>query len=144
MISLALACELKEAGLVWKTAVNDYFGLPERGMDDRVFVLSDMMANTDVFRGWPVVTFHGAAEWALDYILSSETVWLPREDQLRQAIEEILMTEAEMLLQLNYVSPTQYQCRIKYQGEEYSFDGQDGSEAYGHALLYLLQQFNAH
>ena len=141
MISLALAKELKAAGLVWKTGVNDFFGIPDRGLDDRVFVLSDMMASMDLFRGWPVVTFHGTAEWALDYILTSETVWLPTEAQLREAIEEMLLREASIMLQLNY-TPQGYQCILEVQGKQHTFIGENGSEAYGQALLSLLQQMD--
>ena len=88
MISLPLARELKQAGLVWSATINDFFAIPDRGMDDRIFVITDLMANLDIFRGWPVVTFHGSAEWALDYILTTEVVWLPTESQLRGVLLE--------------------------------------------------------
>lgn len=140
MISLELAQKLKAAGLVWQTSVNDFFGIPERGLDDRVFVISDMMANMDIFRGWPVVTFHGTAEWALDYILTRETVWLPTESQLRQELEALLLGEPEITLQLTYVNPQEYRCDILHQGKALSFTGNDGSEAYGLTLLHVLQQ----
>ena len=141
MISLSLARELKKAGLVWKTGINDFFGIPDRGFDDRVFVLSDMMANMDIFRGWPVVTFHGTAEWALDYILTSETVWLPTEEQLRNELEQLLLGEEEVKLQLTYTSVV-YQCDILYQGDPHTFTGKDASEAYANALLYMLKILN--
>lgn len=139
MISLNLAQQLKEAGLVWKTAVNDFFGIPERGMDERVFVLSDMMANMEVFRGWPVVAFHGAAEWALDYIFTHEVVWLPSEEQLRQILEERLLGEAILKLQLTYQT-TGYVLEINFNGADQTFEGSDATEAYGQALLHILQE----
>ncbi|KAA3656290.1 MAG: pilus assembly protein CpaE [Chloroflexi bacterium] len=141
MISLSLAKQLKKAGLVWKTSVNDFFGIPDRGFDDRVFVLSDMMANMDLFRGWPVVTFHGSAEWALDYILTSETVWLPTEEQLRYELEQLLLGEEEIKLQLTYTA-TGYQCHILHKSEPLSFMGSNGSEAYGLALLHVLNHLS--
>ncbi len=143
MISLSLAKQLKKAGLVWKTGINDFFGIPDRGFDERVFVLTDMMANMDLFRGWPVVTFHGSAEWALDYILTSETVWLPTEEQLRHELEQLLLGEVEIKLQLAYTAEG-YQCDILYQGEPHSFTSSNGSEAYGLALLYVLNHMNSH
>ncbi|MFQ5435522.1 MAG: pilus assembly protein CpaE [Anaerolineae bacterium] len=137
MISLSLAKQLKAAGLVWKTSVNDFFGIPDRGFDNHIFVLSDLQANMDLFRGWPVVTFHGTAEWAMDYILTSETVWMPTEEQLRETIAEMLLGEEEINLQLNYTTQG-YQCRTTYQGESLTFTAIDASEAYGLALLHLL------
>lgn len=141
MISLSLATQLKKAGLVWKTSINDFFGIPDRGLDDRIFVLSDMMANMDLFRGWPVVTFHGAAEWALDYILTSETVWLPTEEQLRQELEQLLLGEEQIKLQLAYTT-NGYQCDILQQNQPHTFTGNDASEAYAHALLFVLSKID--
>lgn len=139
MISLELARELQDAGLIWDAGVNDFFAIPDRGLDDRVFVVSDMMANLDIFRGWPVVTFHGAAEWALDYILTAEVVWMPTEEQLRLALEDILLGELRVFLQLTR-RPTDYRCSVQYKGETLHFDAPTGSEAYGRALLHVLQQ----
>lgn len=138
MITLQLAQQLKESGLIWRTDVNDFFGIPDRGLDDRIFVLSDMMANLDLFRGWPVVTFHGASEWALDYILTSETVWLPREDQLRGQLVDRLPTDAPKQVRLE-MGERGYTCSIQPNGRLLDFSGETASEAYGHALLHLLQ-----
>lgn len=139
MISLSLAQELKTAGLVWKTAVNDFFGLPDRGMDERVFVLGDMQTQTDLFRGWPVITFHGASEWALDYILTTEAVWLPTESQLRQAIFDLLKDDADVAVQLTQTS-AETVCQLKTSIETQQFSGQDGAEVYGRVLLHLFRQ----
>lgn len=138
MISLPLAQQLKKAGLVWKTSYNDFFGLPDRGMDERVFVLCDMQAQMDLYRGWPVVTFHGASEWALDYILSSEAVWLPTEAQLRAAIFEFLPDDGQTAVQLTH---THHQTIVKLtiQDEIHQYEGRDGAEAYAQLLLHLLE-----
>ena len=37
-----MAQQLKEAGLAWKPAPGDRFAIPERDLDDEVFVLSNM------------------------------------------------------------------------------------------------------
>ena len=139
MISLSLARNLKEAGLVWQAAVNDFFAIPDRGMDDRVFVISDLLANLDIFRGWPVVTFHGSAEWALDYILTTEVVWLPREEQLRQALLKTLQGETLNSLQLTFDGHN-YLCTILLDNETVLADGPSASAAYGQALLRLLKR----
>lgn len=139
MISLSLARGLKEAGLVWQAGVNDYFAIPDRDMDDRVFVISDLLANLNIFRGWPVVTFHGSAEWALDYILTTEVVWLPREDQLRQALLNTLQGETLNSLQLTFDGQN-YLCTILLDNETVLVDAPSASAAYGQALLLLLKR----
>lgn len=138
MISLSLAQKLKKAGLVWHANNNDFFAIPDRGMDDRVFVLSDMMSYLDVFRGWPVVTFHGSSEWALDYILTTEVVWLPTETQLRETLIDKLEQKTVTLL---YEDGT-YTCLVNLAGQELQFPSSLASDAYGLALLYLLEQVN--
>ncbi|MCB8944081.1 MAG: hypothetical protein H6658_10030 [Ardenticatenaceae bacterium] len=138
MISLELAQALKEAGLVWRADLHHFFAIPERGFDDRVFVISDLMAHLDLLKGWPIVAFHGAVEWALDYILTTEVVWMPTEEQLRQELEEILLGEPEVVLQLGW-QPHGYTCDIRFRGESLSFSAKSASDAYGLALWHILQ-----
>ncbi len=139
MIPLELAVKLKKAGLIWQADIHDFFGIPDRGLDERTFVISDMMANLDIFRGWPVVTFHGAAEWALDYILTTDVVWVPTESQLRQELTTFLRERGEAMMQLT-LRPDGYQCSITFQREPLTFIADTAEEAYAQALLYLLQQ----
>lgn len=137
-IPLRMAVELKETGLIWRADINDFFGIPDRGMDERVFVVTDLMANLDIFRGWPVVTFHGAAEWALDYILTTEVVWLPTEGQLRQELESLLTEETPFTLRLDALADG-YACLIALQQQTLTFSARTAAEAYGRALLHVLQ-----
>ena len=141
MISLSLAQRLKQAGLVWQATVNDFFAIPDRGMDERIFVLTDLMANLDIFRGWPVVTFHGTAEWALDYILTAEVVWLPTESQLRQALLDAVSGVSLRSLQLNFDGRT-YRCLVNLAGKTVEFEAAEASDAYGQTLLHFLTQEN--
>lgn len=139
MIALPLATSLKQAGLVWRAGVNDFFAIPDRGMDDRVFVLSDLMANLEILRGWPAVTFHGTSEWALDYILTAEVVWLPREEQLREAILDTLQEELFESLQLAFTGQN-YRCTLVLDGETVIADAPSAAAAYGQVLLRLLER----
>ncbi|MEZ4646767.1 MAG: pilus assembly protein CpaE [Chloroflexota bacterium] len=138
---LPLAQELKAAGLVWQADINDFFGIPDRDLDDRVFVVADLMANLELFRGWPVVSFHGAAEWALDYIFTSEVVWLPTEGQARQELEDFLLGEENLQLQVTLLNQG-YRCEILFQGSPLTFQAATAVESYGKALLHLLQVTN--
>ena len=131
MISLALAQRLKEAGLVWMAQNHDFFAVPVSGLDEQVFVLSDTMAYLDLLRGWPVVAFAGATEWALDHIWTHEVVWLPTETQLRKQIGQRV---AECTLQQTAITIT---CTLD---NRHHFTGSSASEAYGLALLHLLEQ----
>ena len=83
MIDVQLAQELKEAGLVWKPAPGDRFAIPDRDLDQDVFVLSNMTIEVHTLPEGQVIGFNGTTEWALDDVELEETIWLPREDQLR-------------------------------------------------------------
>jgi hypothetical protein len=107
-------------------------------MDDRLFVLSDIQAQLDIFRGWPVVTFHGTAEWALDYILTSEVVWMPREEQLREALLSQLADEVASELCLSF-KDSHYACSISWGGESEQFTASSAADAYGKALLQIFK-----
>lgn len=57
--------------------------LPGRGMDDEVFVLSDMTIEVHEYPTGRQIGFNGTTEWALDSVEQGEALWLPAEDQLR-------------------------------------------------------------
>jgi hypothetical protein len=83
VITVQLAQSLRDAGLEWTPASGDRFVVAGRGMDDHVFVLSDMTVEVHRFPTGPVIGFNGTTEWALDSIEQREVIWLPREEQLR-------------------------------------------------------------
>jgi len=137
MISLTLAEQLKAEGLKWTPAKNDFFAIPDRGFDDTIFVISDMTVMVEELRGQLAVHFHGAVEWALDYILVSELVWLPTETQLRELLEQRLVGEPEPALKLVSTSDG-YHCEIHFRGQTLEFEAFGVSETYGMALLHIL------
>jgi hypothetical protein len=139
MITLTFAQKLKEAGLVWHTRVHDFFAIPDRDMDNRVFVLSDMMVTMELLRGWPAVVFHGTAEWASDYLLTREAVWLPTESQLREQLEAELAARNGRFHQLVHTADG-YSCELTLADNPLNFAAPSASEAYGQALLHLLNQ----
>ncbi len=140
MLSLATAVALKNAGLIWQADTHDFFGIPNRDMDERAFVIADLLANLDIFRGWPVVTFHGVAEWSLDYILTTEVVWIPTESQLRQQLAARLQADdAGSELQLTLCTQG-YTCLITHHHQSQRFVAPTAEEAYAQALLQLLKE----
>jgi hypothetical protein len=93
VLSLELAIALRDAGVVWRPAPGDAFVVPDRDLDDQVFVLSDMVIQTlEVPDGPPVLAFNGTTEWALDSLEAHEAVWMPREDQLRTLLGDAFVS----------------------------------------------------
>jgi hypothetical protein len=137
MISQTLALKLKKAGLQWIPAIHDFFSIPDRDFEDRVFVISDLLTNIEKLFGISVVAFQGASEWALDYLETGEAVWMPTEEQLRWQIEERLPQENDIRMTLN-CSIDGYQLIIHLREQILVFKAVDASEAYGKALLHLL------
>lgn len=138
VISLSRARELKEAGLVWKPASYDFFGIPDRGMDEHVFVINDITVLVEQVMGHVAVTFHGTPEWALDYVMVTEVVWLPTEAQLREALEEGLLGEPQPSVTFQ-TTLAGYRCVIRFQGQVRSFESFGASETYAAALLHVLK-----
>ncbi|MGA8209479.1 MAG: pilus assembly protein CpaE [Nocardioidaceae bacterium] len=89
MISRELAERLRCHGLAWQPRSGDRFLVPDRDLDEEVFVVAGMAVEVaDVPGGGTEMRFNGTVEWALDSIEASEVVFLPREDQLRAALGE--------------------------------------------------------
>jgi hypothetical protein len=84
VLPLQLALALRAAGVRWDPRPGDTFMVPDRDLDEHVFVLSDMVVQTlQPPDGPPILAFNGTTEWALDSLEAHEAVWVPREDQLR-------------------------------------------------------------
>ena len=86
MITLELAERLREAGLEWEPGPGDRFVVPDREMDEDIFVVSNMTVEVHDFPTGKVLGFNGTVEWALDSIEYNEVIWLPRESQLRELL----------------------------------------------------------
>ena len=86
MITHELALELARRGLPWKPASGDRFYVPDRDLDDEVFVVSGMSVEVSDLPSGAEMRFNGTVEWALDSIAQDEVVWLPREEQMRAAL----------------------------------------------------------
>jgi hypothetical protein len=83
MLSIDLARSLQSAGLTWDPVRGDRFVVPDRDMDDDVFVVSDFTVEVQKVPSGLVFGFNGTTEWALDSLKVSQVLWLPREEQLR-------------------------------------------------------------
>lgn len=91
---MELARRLRTAGLTWTPRAGDRFVLPVAGMEEEVFVISDLTVDVHHFKTGDVIGFNGTTEWALDSVEQDKAVWLPREDQLRDLLgDTFLMLE---------------------------------------------------
>jgi hypothetical protein len=86
MISIELAKRLRAAGLPWAPAAGDRFVIADRGMDDEVFVVSELTIDVHDAPTGRLFRFNGTTEWALDSVEQEAVVWLPHEGQLRDAL----------------------------------------------------------
>jgi hypothetical protein len=69
--------------------------------------------------------------------VTTDAVWMPREDQLRLALEAALLASGRPELRLSG-SLNGYRCEILHEGQLVGFEAKDASEAYAAALLHLL------
>jgi hypothetical protein len=130
MITLDLARRLRAAGVPWQPRNGDRFVVPDRDLDDVVFVVSDMVVEVRDLPTGPLLAFNGTTEWALDSILKQEAVWLPREDQLRE-----LLGDGFRALE---ATPGGFLAVVEHAGEEQRHIDIDAECAYARALLAVL------
>ena len=132
MLPLDLARTLKDAGLRWKPAPGDHFAVPDRDLDDELFVLSNMVIQVYELPEGSVIGFNGTTEWALDDLEQDEAIWLPREDQLRDLLGGAFRSLSH--------EGGGYRVTIAIGAERLDFDADDPAAAYGAALLTLIRR----
>jgi hypothetical protein len=130
VISIDLAARLRQAGLAWHPSPGDRFAIPDRGLDDEAFVLSNMTIEVHERPEGPTIGFNGTVEWALDDVAKEEAIWLPHEAQLRDLL-------AGTFRRLER-TPAGYQVVAVIDGAEVGFTADDPADAYGAALLRLI------
>ncbi len=131
MIDTDLARDLHAAGLIWSPLPGDRFTVKNEAMADDVYHLADMTVDVQQFVGGAVIGFNGVAEWALDSVELEETLWLPREDQMRAVLGDTFAGLAK--------TNAGYAVVVTLEGERHTFDHIDAECAYGQALLAHLR-----
>ena len=92
MIDIDIARRLKHAGLRWEPTNGDVFTIDNEQLRDEAFMLSSMVIEPMIARnGNRLFRFNGTTEWALDSVEQHEALWIPREDQLREALGEAFL-----------------------------------------------------
>lgn len=129
MISRDLARQLC-AVLGWVPANGDRFFIPLPEISDSVFLVSDMVVELVQRGGESRFHFNGTVEWALDSVASTDVVWLPREDQLRELL-------GEHFLSLDF-SAGGFVVTLSGPGPAYhTRPAADAADAYAEALLHV-------
>lgn len=136
VVSVELARSLRAGGLTWSPAAGDRFVIDKPGLDTQVFVLSDMTVEVHEYPTGRVIGFNGTTEWALDSVAQEETLWLPREDQLRSLL-------AATFVRLEQVpghddAPGFHRVTTVVAGQQHTFDSATPAQAYALALLDLV------
>lgn len=129
VIPISLARRLRDAGVRWDPVPGDRFVLPDRDMDEDVFVLSHMTVDVHDFPTGRVIGFNGTVEWALDSVEQSEALWLPSEQQLRERL-------GGAFVRLDRAGGG-YDVTLDVAGRRVEINGASPAEAYGRALLFL-------
>ena len=135
MISTGLARRLRDAGLRWKPISGDRFQIDRHEFDADIFTISELTIEAHEYSTGTALGFNGTTEWALDSVDVDDALWLPREDQLRD-----LLRAAFRRLER---TDEGYRVTIGLDGVEHAIDNVSAPEAYGLALLALLDRVAA-
>ena len=130
MIGVQVAQQLREAGLTWKPGAGDRFAIPDRDLDEDVFVLSNMVIEVHNRPEGQVIGFNGTTEWAMDDVELEEALSLPREDQLRELLGGTLRALRR--------TEQGWDVEVTLLGEDRTFAAPTPEQAYAAALLHLL------
>jgi hypothetical protein len=132
VIGLDLALSLRAAGLRWTPRPGDRFVLPNRGMDEEVFVLSDMTVEVHEFPTGKVIGFNGVTEWALDSVDQREALWMPAEHQLRELLGGLFVSLS--------AGPAGFEVALHLPSGGATYRASTAEDAYGQALLAVLRE----
>lgn len=131
MISDELARALRESGVRWHPASGDRFRIEKQALTEEIFTVSDMVIEEHRHEQGNFFGFNGTTEWALDSVPTSDTLWLPREDQLRDLIGSAFVS-------LTREDGT-FTVTAAVEGhDELVGTGSDAADAYARALLGLV------
>ena len=132
MISTELARALRASGLEWIPRAGDAFRIDRVEADEEVYILSHMTVEAHEFPTGTIIGFNGTTEWALDSVALDDTLWLPHEHQLRDALGP---TFSSLRLQGGAWTVTAF-----VDGQLREFAEPLPANAYARALLMLLDE----
>ena len=133
-LALAAAHVIADAGLRWQPRSGDSFTLRGEGFDGESFAISELTIEVHTYPSGQVLGFNGTTEWALDSVAVEDTLWLPREDQLRELLGQtfVALTRDDASYVVHVVDAVT--------GEDDAHAAASPVDAYALALLALLEQ----
>ncbi|MBT2502645.1 pilus assembly protein CpaE [Curtobacterium sp. ISL-83] len=131
MISVSLARSLRDAGLRWHPETGDRFVIDKPEVDEDVYTVSEMTVERHDYPTGTVLGFNGTTEWALDSVTAAESLWLPREDQLRDLLGPAFIGLTRTAARDRVV----FTVTATIAGTERTFAADDPAIAYGEALV---------
>lgn len=135
MISTQLARALHDSGLSWRPASGDAFRIDRPEVEGDVFTVSEMTIEAFDHPTGTILGFNGTTEWALDSVDLDDALWLPREDQLRNMLRGAFrLLERET----DDDGTVLYRVEAVVRGLTVSFAGGDAADAYGRAVLAMI------
>ena len=135
MITVDIALELRRAGLAWQPAERDCFAIPGEEFAGQIFSLNSVLTTIELLGTSPAITFRGSSEWALDYLLTSDAVWIPTETQLRTRLANLIGPDEFLTLQRG---PSGY----RVSAGTHTAEASEAELAYAQALLAVLKDRN--
>ncbi|QJU53305.1 pilus assembly protein CpaE [Herbiconiux sp. KACC 21604] len=136
MISIELARALRTAGLRWHPRSQDGFVVESAEGDGEVYTVSEMTVDVHEYPTGTLIGFNGTTEWALDSVALADTLWLPREDQLRE-----LLRDGFHGLEIDRgFDPPRFLVTATVRGNRRVYEAESAADAYGEALLDLIVQ----
>ena len=133
MITVDLARRLRTAGLRWRPAFGDRFVVEHLADADEapdVFTLSDMTIEAHHYPTGTELGFNGTTEWALDSVAADDSLWLPREDQLRLLLAGSFRSLSRQ--------GDEHEVLVVVGGAEERFAAPEAEDAYALALLHYV------
>lgn len=130
VISVELARELRAAGVRWDPQPGDRFVVDEPEMAEHLFWVSDFTIDVHRYGDQRVLGFNGTTEWALDSVEIADCIWLPREDQLRELL-------GQLLVRLERSDGT-WRVITRIGADEHTVQDADVEQAYARTLLTAL------
>jgi hypothetical protein len=138
VIDVDIARRLRDLGLQWSPSEGDRFAIDVPDLSEQTFLLSSMVVEPGRGRrGEQIFMFNGTTEWALDSIEEHEAIWIPREDQLREALGE---TFAGLRLERTPAGPSVHVVTLTGPDETREIRARLAEEAYAGALLVQLEE----
>jgi len=146
MLDVTLARRLHDAGLRWHPTTGDRFVIDRGEFVGDVFTISEMTIEAHEYPTGTVLGFNGTTEWALDSVAADQSLWLPREDQLRallarsfRSLTRASSADGDGDAHADEAGPTAervvYEVRVDSSGGERVFRAADPEDAYAAALL---------